>query len=305
MNIKPSHHTWKTLGATALAAGIVIFASPSGADAQETADTDLREGQENSQVEDLQELLQERGFLDEEDVNGTFDEETTAAIKEYQDKHELDEDGIAGPITIGSLEILSEGDEGEAVEYLQENLSNLGFYENDIDGNFESNTHDAVVEFQQSQNILVDGLAGPQTFGALTSELRNNSSETQTQEDTQQTTQKSEDHQEEVAAESNSSSEAEGRTLQVSATAYTADCSGCSGVTSTGVDLNANPDAKVIAVDPNVIPLGSKVHIEGYGTYTAADTGGSIHGNKIDVHMPNKSEAHSFGRRNLEVTILE
>src|SRR5699024_10926063 len=68
----------------------------------------------------------------------------------------------------------------------------------------------------------------------------------------------------------------EGKTISVTSTAYPAECDGCSGVTSTGVDLNANPDAKVIAVDPNVIPLGSKVYVEGYGYATAADTGGAI-----------------------------
>src|SRR5699024_5355925 len=54
----------------------------------------------------------------------------------------------------------------------------------------------------------------------------------------------------------------EGKTIQVTATAYTAKCDGCSGVTSTGVGLNATPDAKVIAVDPGVSPLGTKVYVE-------------------------------------------
>ncbi|MGY4690601.1 peptidoglycan-binding domain-containing protein [Salibacterium sp. K-3] len=300
MNIKPLNHTWKIIGIPALAAGIAMGAGPAAAAAHDTADTDLTKGDSGSQVEELQSLLEERGFLDADNVNGTYDEATASALKDYQDKHDLNEDGIAGPVTVGSLEILSEGDEGESVEYLQENLASLGFFDGEVDGHFNGDVHDAVVSFQQSENILVDGLAGPQTFGALTAEVRG-AEQKQAQE--QQEAETSEEHNESVAAES-TSSEQEGRTIQVSATAYTADCAGCSGVTSTGVNLNANPDAKVIAVDPNVIPLGSKVHIEGYGTYTAADTGGSIHGNKIDVHMPSKSAAYDFGRRNLEVTIL-
>lgn len=97
----------------------------------------------------------------------------------------------------------------------------------------------------------------------------------------------------------------QGETISVEATAYTADCNGCSGVTATGVDLNQNPNAKVIAVDPNVIPLGSEVYVEGYGYATAADTGGAINGNKIDLHVPSQDEAVNFGRQQVNVTIVE
>ncbi|MFD1064602.1 3D domain-containing protein [Oceanobacillus locisalsi] len=97
----------------------------------------------------------------------------------------------------------------------------------------------------------------------------------------------------------------EGETLSVEATAYTADCNGCSGVTATGKDLNADPNANVIAVDPNVIPLGSEVYVEGYGHATAADTGGAINGNKIDLHVPSQGEAEEFGRQQVDVTIVE
>ncbi|MGD6877897.1 3D domain-containing protein [Bacillus infantis] len=99
--------------------------------------------------------------------------------------------------------------------------------------------------------------------------------------------------------------EEEGKEITVTATAYTASCEGCSGVTSTGIDLNANPDQKVISVDPNVIPLGSKVYVEGYGNAIAGDTGGSIKGNKIDVFIPTKEEAIKFGRQTLTVRILD
>ncbi|GIO24398.1 3D domain-containing protein [Oceanobacillus sp. J11TS1] len=105
--------------------------------------------------------------------------------------------------------------------------------------------------------------------------------------------------------EQSSSDAPQGKTISVEATAYTAGCNGCSGVTATGVDLNADPNAKVIAVDPNVIPLGSKVYVEGYGYATAADTGGAINGNKIDLHVPSQDEALSFGRQQVNVTIVE
>lgn len=94
------------------------------------------------------------------------------------------------------------------------------------------------------------------------------------------------------------------REITVKATAYTASCAGCSGITATGINIKANPNEKVIAVDPNVIPLGSKVYVEGFGQATAADTGGAIKGNRIDVFIPSEKDAVSFGVKQLKVTIL-
>lgn len=104
---------------------------------------------------------------------------------------------------------------------------------------------------------------------------------------------------------SNQSESPEGETVSAEATAYTASCEGCSGVTATGVDLDANPDEKVIAVDPDVIPLGSKVYVEGYGYATADDTGGDIKGDRIDLFVPSKDEALDFGRQSVDVTIVD
>lgn len=95
------------------------------------------------------------------------------------------------------------------------------------------------------------------------------------------------------------------RKITMASTAYTPYCSGCSGKTATGINLRAHQGLKVIAVDPNVIPLGTKVHVEGYGYAIAADTGGAINGGKIDVLFYSKSEAINWGRRTVTVTILE
>ncbi len=96
-----------------------------------------------------------------------------------------------------------------------------------------------------------------------------------------------------------------GKEFYVTATAYTAYCNGCSGITHTGINLRANPNVKVIAVDPKVIPLGSKVWVEGYGYAVAGDTGGAIKGKKIDLHVPTKSEAYKFGRRQVKMKIID
>ncbi|MDE3840523.1 hypothetical protein C0966_14475 [Bacillus methanolicus] len=95
-----------------------------------------------------------------------------------------------------------------------------------------------------------------------------------------------------------------GREFYVSSTAYTASCNGCSGITSSGINLKANPNVKVIAVDPRVIPLGTKVYVEGYGYAVAADTGGAIKGYKIDVFFPSNSQAYRWGNRKVKIKIL-
>ncbi|MCM3567084.1 LysM peptidoglycan-binding domain-containing protein [Neobacillus mesonae] len=95
------------------------------------------------------------------------------------------------------------------------------------------------------------------------------------------------------------------KVITVRATAYTASCQGCSGTTATGVDLKANPDKKVIAVDPSVIPLGSKVYVEGFGNAVAADTGSAIKGNRIDIFIPSEKDAVKYGVKHVKVTILE
>ncbi|MBM7693416.1 3D (Asp-Asp-Asp) domain-containing protein/LysM repeat protein [Peribacillus deserti] len=95
------------------------------------------------------------------------------------------------------------------------------------------------------------------------------------------------------------------KVLTVNATAYTADCEGCSGITATGVNIKENPNAKVIAVDPSVIPLGSKVYVEGYGYATAEDTGGAIKGNRIDVFIPNEQNALNWGTKTVKVTVIK
>lgn len=104
--------------------------------------------------------------------------------------------------------------------------------------------------------------------------------------------------------------EPSGRELIVEATAYTAHPSENGGtyggavLTATGFNLSANPSAKVIAVDPSVIPLGSRVWVEGYGEAMALDTGGAIKGNRIDVLMPNDSISQQWGRKKVRVKIL-
>ncbi|HEY4599879.1 MAG TPA: ubiquitin-like domain-containing protein [Cerasibacillus sp.] len=96
-----------------------------------------------------------------------------------------------------------------------------------------------------------------------------------------------------------------GKVYYMDASAYTAQCNGCSGYTATGINLKANPHIKVVAVDPSIIPLGSTVWVQGYGKAIAGDTGGSIRGHRIDLHFPNKKAAYAFGRKKVKVIVLD
>ncbi len=109
--------------------------------------------------------------------------------------------------------------------------------------------------------------------------------------------------------ESKNNAQSAKRELTVVATAYTADPSengtyGGRVLTAMGHDLTANPNMRIIAVDPKVIPLGSNVWVEGYGEAIAGDTGSAIKGNRIDVLMGSKSKAMNWGRQTVKVKIL-
>jgi 3D (Asp-Asp-Asp) domain-containing protein len=91
----------------------------------------------------------------------------------------------------------------------------------------------------------------------------------------------------------------------VEASGYTAYCNGCSGKTAwKELDLRKHPEYKVVAVDPNVIPLGSKVYIEGYGYAIAGDTGGAIKGYKVDLFYPEVNQALQWGRKSVKIKVF-
>ncbi|MFC6182328.1 3D domain-containing protein [Lactiplantibacillus daowaiensis] len=92
-----------------------------------------------------------------------------------------------------------------------------------------------------------------------------------------------------------------GKTYAVKATGY--DAVRLGGRTASGYFVNSKKK-KVIAVDPRVIKLGSKVKVKGYGTAIAADTGGLIKGRRIDLNM-STSKAIRFGYRTVQVTVVK
>lgn len=94
------------------------------------------------------------------------------------------------------------------------------------------------------------------------------------------------------------------QTMMMEATAYSCNEGfiGGGNLTAMGQDLHVDPMA--IAVDPSVIPLGTKLYVEGYGEAIASDTGGAIKGNIIDLHFSDVSQCINWGRRQVSVTIL-
>ncbi|MBK5240574.1 MAG: DUF348 domain-containing protein [Clostridium sp.] len=102
--------------------------------------------------------------------------------------------------------------------------------------------------------------------------------------------------------------------IRVRATAYNADYRSTGknpgdpgfGITSTGVKADRNTNGySTVAVDPRVIPLGTKFYVEGYGYGIAEDIGGAIKGNRIDLYYDTLSQSMNWGSRNVDIYILK
>ena len=90
----------------------------------------------------------------------------------------------------------------------------------------------------------------------------------------------------------------------INASAYTAaadECGKSDGITASGVKVKEN---QTIACPPQ-FPFGTKIKVEGRGTYVCEDRGGAIKGNHFDIYMQTKSEAFAFGRRNLLAEVVK
>lgn len=162
------------------------------------------------------------------------------------------------------------GMRGESVQMVQKMLADAGYYKGTVDGVFGNNTLEAIKNFQLSNGLIPDGIVGQETFRFLN------------------------------RTESEGSSRYS-RSLTMSASAYTAYDDGNSHYTYGGNLVRKG----LVAVDPSVIPLGTRLFIPGYGYAVADDIGGAIKGNKIDLAFDNRSEALQFGRQTVTVYIVE
>jgi len=99
------------------------------------------------------------------------------------------------------------------------------------------------------------------------------------------------------------------KALKMTATAYDATFESCGkkpdhpgyGITYTGLRVRHG----IAAVDPKVIPLGTYLYVEGYGEALAADIGGSIKGNRIDLYLESSEEVARYGRKTVKVYVLD
>lgn len=103
------------------------------------------------------------------------------------------------------------------------------------------------------------------------------------------------------------------RKLNMIATAYTSECDGCIGITSTGYDVKNTvykDGYRIVATDKSVIPMESLLYIESVNNSfepfvaISLDVGGAIKGNRIDILVEDESKAYDFGIRDIKVTIL-
>lgn len=166
---------------------------------------------------------------------------------------------------------LAPGARGEEVKALQKLLADTGFYAGEVDGIFGGGTTKAVREFQTFMGLDADGVVGQDTLAYL-----------QRERTTIQPGRYS-------------------RELTMTATAYTRFDPGNGSYTSSGHLLRKG----LVAVDPNVIPLGTRLYIPGYGYAIADDIGGAIKGNRVDLAFDNRPDALQFGRQRVTVYVLD
>lgn len=165
--------------------------------------------------------------------------------------------------------LIKRGMSGESVRTVQNLLLESGYNVGAVDGVFGQNTFEAVKQFQLTHNLIPDGIVGEVTLAYL--------------------------RRAEPIPDRNM------RAMSMVASAYSAHDPGNGSTTATGSPLRKG----LVAVDPNVIPLGTRLYIPGYGNAIADDVGGSIKGNRIDLAFDTHGEALQFGRQEIVVYIIE
>ncbi|KMJ55285.1 hypothetical protein AB685_28050 [Bacillus sp. LL01] len=174
---------------TSLVAAGLLLANPSVSDAA-LGDQTLRFGMSHGDVTELQQALKSKGYFTFNRATGYYGTITRDAVRQFQASNNLSVDGIAGPQTFRALGasggqapastssntsaasssgVLRVGSRGSAVTSLQQQLRDKGHFSSSIDGVYGPLTQRGVRSFQSAMGLSADGIAGPQTFNALSS----------------------------------------------------------------------------------------------------------------------------------------
>lgn len=163
----------------------------------------LRLNDQGDDVLKMQTALKEQGYYTGS-LTGHFGAKTEEAVKKFQKKMGLGDDGIAGEKTLSALYgqsssssssstssssgVLKEGVTSDAVLQLQTNLNKLGYYSGSLTGHFGSKTGEAVRAFQKAYGLTADGIAGAKTLAKISEVISGSSSSTSSTSSTSTTT---------------------------------------------------------------------------------------------------------------------
>jgi len=132
----------------------------------------LQTGSTGDSVKSLQDSLNSKGYNIK--VDGFFGLQTLSALKNYQSKNDLKDDGIAGPATFAKLNakasLLTLGSSGSDVKLLQTSVNKKG-YKLTVDGFFGQSTVNAVKDYQNKNGLKADGVVGPATLSKLNAKV--------------------------------------------------------------------------------------------------------------------------------------
>ncbi len=206
--------------------------------------------------------------------------------------------------------------EPKTVVQMQQLLNNHGYWSGPAEGVLGSEAYQAVVSLAIDNHMLADGFIGTRTRQApqlarLDTEAQNaviasnSEGDSPTTPVANGTTSKNVQVAAQIAtAPSRGSSTSASRVITMVATGYDG-CYECNkpyyGAPSyIGLPLRRG----IVAVDPNVIPMGTRLYVEGYGAAIAADQGNAIKGNRIDLFFDSHQEALNWGKKTIKVTVL-
>ncbi len=178
------------------------------------------------------------------------------------------------------------GSHGTEVLHMQQALNARGYWSGAADGIYGPQTYQGVIRFQREAGLTADGVVGPATRNALGLETAPAAPSGNT------------------VSRSGSLNSRAGTVLTMVSTAYDG-CYQCNKPYYGYPSYIGLPLARgIAAVDPRVIPMGTRLYVEGYGNAIAADQGNAIKGNRIDLFFDTHAQALQYGMKTVNVTIL-